>query len=102
MEDLLRSGTYSHDRPLFDRLGLRYFRQQGMSDWLEVGTVELETASVKVEVYCAPAQFWRFTVTPKAEDVQAGVLTTGSGTLSEYWPSVVQWATGLLSFKASS
>lgn len=101
MDELLLSGTYSHDRPLFGTLGLRTFSRAG-TDWLDVGTVELETASVKIEVYCAPAQFWRFTITPKAEDVQAGVLTSGSGSLGEYWPSVVQWATGMLGFKATS
>lgn len=101
--------TYTKDRELFDRLGLRKFaighgfddRDESLNDWRDLGTVEFEWASVRVEVTCLPAQFFRFTVTAKSEDVQTVTLTTGSGSLSDFWPTIDLWASGMLGVEAS-
>jgi hypothetical protein len=96
--------THSKDRELFRQLGLREFAiGQGWSDsdprlndWRDLGTVEFEWAEVRVEVCCLPAQFFRFTITAKTEDVQGTVLTTGSGALSDFWPTIDLWASGMI------
>lgn len=100
MIGLFGSGTYPVDRPLFERLGLEPFSHPSRG-WHDCGTYETDRASVKVEVSCMPAQFWRFTITSKIEDVQDGVLSTGSGTLAQYWPSVEHWINGCLQYEES-
>lgn len=114
--------THNGDRKLLQELGLAVF---GFGvDWIDLGTVvlfeaeertygnppETKTApatTVKVEVSCLPAQFWRFTVTrPRDqvdelgegrwrtvyEPVEVFEITTGSGGFSGYWPGVKQIA----------
>lgn len=102
------SQTYDSDRGLFTELGLNMFVADEHRGRIHLGTVETDWASVEVEVTCMPAQFWRFTITPKVEepvydrrlpsDVQAGVLETGSGALVDYWPVVEKWVSGMLVF----
>lgn len=71
-------------------------------DWTDLGTVSLfATTTINVEVAAQPAQFWRFTVTRPADTVdpepdEVLVVSTGSGPLSDYWPSVVLIATNML------
>ncbi|MBF1166087.1 hypothetical protein [Burkholderia cenocepacia] len=50
-----------------------------------------EETSIQIYVTCCPAQFFRFVIERKSEDKgYAGMerveVTTGSGTLSQYWP----------------
>lgn len=95
--------TYDEDRPLFKDLGLKPFGFLDLrSEWHECGVVKLDSAHIKVEVCCMPAQFWRFTIEGNIQDVRSGVLSTGSGTLTEYWPSVLHWANGCLVFEAAA
>lgn len=102
---LFYAQTYTKDRPLFAKLGLKTFAWghndplTGDSNWHDVGTVELDSASVRIEVCCLPAQFYRFTIEPKIEDVQHAVLTTGSGGLSDFWPAIELWAEGMLGYE---
>jgi hypothetical protein len=53
-------------------------------------------AMVRIEIMAMPAQFFRFTIEPKSGDGQACVLSTGSGKVSDYWPSVLLVAQGML------
>jgi hypothetical protein len=108
-EGLMRA--YSWDEPLMRVLGLRTTGFE--REWTDLGTVTVEeaepegeygprpAATVKVEVLALPAQFWRFTVTRPRDEaetvdgevrgiyepVEIRVITTGSGSFSEYWPS---------------
>ncbi len=86
------SGTYMQDVPLVKRLGLNLFG--GKPEFVSIGMVEQGRGrQIKVEVCCMPAQFWRFTITRRSEkddretnSTETFVMTTGSGSLSTYWP----------------
>jgi hypothetical protein len=115
--------AYSHngDDKELARLGLKTnaFKARDAEDsWLDLGTVVVQEAreemtgdpktptsfpacTVRVEVACYPAQFWRFTIDRYDEkltgDVAGGgewgvevrperfILRTGSGGFSDYW-----------------
>ncbi len=92
---------------IYDRLGLRRpspFRgmvQPSAGEWRDIGTTEVRFdgelwATVRVEISEMPAVFFRFTITPAIEDVQAVTLETGSGKLDAYWPSVLLFAGGMI------
>jgi len=97
-EDMFRARTYKRDLPLFEKLRLTPFTDAPRG-WSDVGVVETDRASVKIEVSALPAQFWRFTITARIEDVQPGVIRTGSGALSDYWPTVELVINGTLQFE---
>lgn len=89
--------TYAHDLDLFSELNLQPFRDAPHGERIEVGTVHLPAGEVKIEVTCAPAKFWRFQLFPSDEgDGQRIIIRTGSGTLRDYWPSVVKFLQGML------
>lgn len=75
--------------------------------WDDLGVVEVRPggsdekvwATVRVEVCQMPAMFWRFTIDPSIVDVDAVTLSTGSGDLADYWPSVLLFATGMMTVK---
>lgn len=96
---IFENATHSSDYELLDKLGLKRFVGAPHAEWYDLGTVEDDWASVKVEVSCWPAQFYRFTIEPKEPDVQAGVIRTGSGSLSEYWPVVEKVINGCIVFE---
>jgi hypothetical protein len=79
--------TYSHDLPLFNELGLEPFKTT-VHKKIHVGTVTKEDGSyADIWMTGAPAQFWEF----KVFDSSSGRLyeiSTGSGSLSKYWPLV--------------
>jgi hypothetical protein len=102
--------VYDEDRALWEELGLRRVGLVPAGDWIDLGTVEHRPgaedgdselwARIKVEACLLPARFWRFTVTAgEVEDVHPVVLETGSGSLSDYWPTVLHVANGCLTFK---
>lgn len=116
--------AYPKDQAVLLSLGLSTHSGIGDDGWVDLGTVVVHRAenqtfgdpeetkicpatTVRVEVYSAPAQFWRFTVTrPRDEIEELGEadgrrlwravyepvevfeITTGSGSFSEYWPGV--------------
>jgi hypothetical protein len=63
-----------------------------------LGTVEIEGGSVNVWVCAMPAQFWKFEITPFDSD-KLIVLSTGSGNLATYWPTVRLFAGGMIGIK---
>ena len=90
------------DVPLVQRLGLNLFG--GKREFVDIGTVDLGRGTrIKVEVCCLPAQFWRFTITRRSEKddretnpTETFVMTTGSGSLSTYWPIAEMVSTNML------
>lgn len=92
------ASTYSDDVPLFQKLG---FTPAKYPIWkrVEVGEVSLfdGQAKVKISVEAAPAQFWFAEIT----DTEGKVwnISTGSGALSDFWPTFELFANGMLSVK---
>ena len=86
--DLFTSSTYTADKELFNKLGLKQF--QGVESHtkpLHLGKVKRGEAWTKIWVSCLPAQFYNFEIySPEAHKVYK--CSTGSGTLSCYWPTV--------------
>lgn len=88
--------AYRGDIDLMENLGLDW-QKPFRREWTDLGTVKLyddePLPTIKVEVSALPAQFFRFTVTRKADTVEPApnevlVIRTGSGSLATYWPSV--------------
>ena len=88
--------TYSDDLELFESLGLKPFKR--LKNWNKtlLGEVDNVDYTVKVWVETAPAQFWSFEIFNKDAQKITYKLSTGSGTLSQYWPIVIMFATGML------
>lgn len=88
--------TYSCDKALFSKLGLKQFSIVNQKEHFvgEYKLPEYETGSIKVWVTCMPAMFWRFEIlTIEGKHFR---LTTGSGALQNYWPSVMLVAEGMI------
>ena len=49
----------------------------------KIGIVVCDESTVEIFVTCLPAQFYKFVI---KEDAKVYEMTTGSGTLSDYWP----------------
>lgn len=98
MSHLFSGRTYDWDLSLFRDLGLKAFVDIETQDEFEVGTVRTEEGEVRVRVSCMPAQFWVFDVLPDPEhsDARPIRLSTGSGSLSDYWPTVVLFLKGMM------
>jgi hypothetical protein len=89
------------DLPLFSELRLPPFKARRGEKTL-VGKVGLAGASyVKVWVVAMPALFWHFEVYC-AENDRVHKVSTGSGSLSEYWNAVRIMAEGLLVVEESA
>lgn len=90
-----KSETYPSDLKLFEKLGLKPFETENQEQ-IFLGEYKLphyEKAKIKIYVTCMPAQFYQFQVIS-----ESGIkykIETGSGTLSEYWESVVKVATDM-------
>lgn len=78
--------THQSDLPLFEKLGLKPFKGN-TGETLTVGTVKGNSGEVEIRVCGLPAQFWAFTVKCR-EDGRTTHLSTGSGVLEQYWPSI--------------
>ncbi len=86
-----RSKTYSRDLPLFRQLGLQPFEVATGEEAYFVGMVILEDGAwVRIWVDCAPAQFWTFCV--RSKEGAETRFKTGSGALSDYWPTAKLFA----------
>lgn len=126
--------AYRHngDDKLLASLGLKvhgHVEQGAKDNWIDLGTVEVEPAreekggqpeklirypacTVKVEVACYPAQFWRFTVERYHSRITGDLygagdwsvalkretitLKTGSGGFNGYWPIAERFAQNML------
>lgn len=94
--------VYGKDAELWAELGLP--RRAAANEWVDLGTVEHRPggpdekvwAEIRIEACAMPARFWRFTIEGAIEDVHPITLETGSGTLSDFWPTVLLFAGGLL------
>lgn len=118
------TSAYSHngDHAFMVNLGLRA-DGYALHEWTDLGTVIVEEAdpegeygprpstSVRVEVYAAPAQFYRFTILRPRDDIETlpdgtvraiyesrerMVLTTGTGGFQEFWAAAVLLAGNML------
>lgn len=95
----MSDGAYAVDEPILRKLGLRT-ENFGGNEWTDLGEVVLypdepSSPKVKVEVSVWPAQFWRFTVTERAEGPDL-LITTGSGTFCAYWQTAIEVAKDMI------
>jgi len=88
--------TYSFDRSLFRELGLRFFENIPVHTTVKVGTIRVHQASVEIYVYGAPAQFWHFHI--RFDDPQEDnfIISTGSGSFSDYWKFIEKIASRMI------
>lgn len=94
---IITARTYSCDLGLFKELGFSQFQTDYQKE-LFVGEHKIDCKSkIKAYVTCMPAQFWRFEITTVQN--QKFEVKTGSGSLSDYWPSILQIAEGMLVIK---
>lgn len=90
------ASTSSSDFLLFKIIGLKVFHKIPCNIEYYAGEVELENHStIKVWVYPAPAMFWKFEVYV-AETENTVIVSTGSGTLNDFWNSIKLIAEGML------
>lgn len=103
-----RNGPYDVDAVLLKQLGLPTW-QAALHEETLVGEVHPsagaeepgEETKIQIYVSCCPAQFFRFVVERKSEDedyegMERVEVSTGSGTLSSYWPMVLAIASHCL------
>jgi hypothetical protein len=96
-------GPYAQDIPKLKELGLKEWKTEDtyQKSKMYIGlTHPFEGATVEVYVTCLPAQFWEFHVN-STED-ESTVLTTGSGCLDDFWPTVLLFASGMMGAKDDS
>ena len=95
-----RSTPYSVDLPLLRRLKLDTYDVPVQTEHF-IGEVELPPGStVSIWVTGYPAQFYRFEVF-SAETGMITKFSTGSGSLTEYWPTAEGIADGMIVFESS-
>lgn len=85
--------TYRCDLELFQQLGLKTFEANDNKE-VFVGVYNIPNhgdAKISLSVRCYPAQTWKFDI--ETESGRKYRINTGSGPLSEYWPSVMKVAT---------
>lgn len=103
-----RNEPYDVDAVLLERLGLPTWQAAHHEETL-VGEVrpctnpEEPGKATKIQIYvtCCPAQFFRFVIERKSEDedyrgMERVEVSTGSGTLSSYWPMALAIASHCL------
>jgi len=82
------ASTYSSDRSLFKLLGLMPFTDIPTNKEYFVGEVKFKNGSVvKIWICPTPAQFWKFEVFV-AESNKTTKISTGSGTLENFWYAI--------------
>ena len=97
------ASTYEWDKKLIDELGLKQFSiGSGMFEAVEnkdrrvyLGMIDTEEFSIRVWVYCMPAQFYTFTIKDKVKNTSTKI-NTGSGAFSRYWPMIKDIAEGMV------
>jgi hypothetical protein len=97
-EIIFGNRTYGPDLELFNKLGLTPWVNAPHGKNHAVGTVKGKGTEdhyeVKVSVCCLPAQCWDFEIRLFRNDEKGEVerqrikLSTGSGYLSDFWPTV--------------
>lgn len=92
---------YAHtgELELFEKLGLKPGAAPH-GEWQMVGVVAIHDRPITIEVMKMPAAFWRFTLAAWPADNQpVRTMTTGSGTLVDFWPTVLLLHTGMFKVK---
>ena len=84
--------TYSWDLPLFTALGLEPFDIPCQEKY-HCGRVILNNAIVNIWVEGLPAQFWEFKIEGELRNYH---VTTGSGSLKDFWGVIVMLAQDML------
>jgi hypothetical protein len=93
MSTRIFTGPHQHlsiDRPLLRKLGLSSTTALPHGHEVELGTVKVGAARVKVFCTAMPAMFWRFEI--RRPGVLLVVHETNSGSLTTYWPQAVEIA----------
>ncbi|MFB9864089.1 hypothetical protein [Rufibacter immobilis] len=88
---------YKEDLPLILELGLNEFIIESHVE-TSIGTVDIKEFTIEVFVTCAPSQFWRFDIFSKTESRRT-VISTGSGTFTQYWKVAELIGQGLVAVK---
>lgn len=86
-----------------DRDPMHADREYDHGKFVRLGTVSNQPGwqadtLVHIDVCFMPAVFWRFTVHSNTVDVHNGILSTGSGSLLDFWPTVNQGCAGSIHF----
>ena len=90
------SGIYSSDVRLFAKLGLKKYSKIPTHEKYFVGEVKLDNcSSVKIWVCPMPALFWTFEIF-NAERKETMIISTGSGSLSDFWNTIKLFADNML------
>lgn len=93
------ASTYIRDEAIFAKHNLPVFRDIPTHKEHHVGTIEGEGCLIDVYVDPMPAQFWRFEVQTSVEEPKTFEISTGSGCLADFLPSVLLVAQSMLSVK---
>jgi hypothetical protein len=103
---LFEPRLYRQDHELLRRLGFDPERKLESHEDNVLGTYEHhydgkpEVAyRVTVSVYPMPAQFWTFDIEPETTDGKPCRVSTGSGSLIDYWPTIELLASGMITVK---
>lgn len=94
MKDLDTYSTYYEDQDLFTELCIPRFKE--IPNWTSIRVGETYVSDCKVEIWVegAPAQFWTFNIEfPQGEKKR---VSTGSGSLADYWKSIEYMCSGCL------
>ena len=90
--------TYDSDLPLFAELRLKPFKNIPSRKRHYIGVVRLDQErTVEIYVTPVPAQFFEFDINCDGKRYK---VTTGSGCLSDYWPSAKLIAENMLVVEA--
>jgi len=96
IDELYRASTFDWDRPLFRELGLTPFDFDiRVKERHFVGRIKHHGAVIKIWLKALPAQFWEFRIAC-GDPKRKYLVTTGSGSLSDFWPAVKLLAEDML------
>lgn len=87
-------GPNQDDSWLLYQLGLPFDWRNDGWNYREIGTINLHDGTVKISCMAIPSMFWKFEIIT-CEDHKY-TLSTGSGNLVDFWPSVVLVVKGML------
>jgi len=88
LDTLYRAQTHDWDKPLFRELNLKPFDFDIRTEERHfVGRIKHHGNEIKIWVKALPAQFWEFRITVK-DPPRKYLVTTGSGSLTDFWPAV--------------
>lgn len=93
-----RASTYTEDYKIFKELGLEPFKDLDTHKRHFVGDFKRPDELVKIYVEPYPAQFWVFEIYNK-DGKKIQEISTGSGSLRDYWQTVEQMLNGMISIE---